>query len=74
MLDVGSGSGYLTVCFARAIQQKDASKNGQNSVVVGIEHQPTLVKLSNRNIRADDSSLIESGKIILIGKHMFLFS
>lgn len=57
VLDVGSGSGYLTACFSRMIG------DGQ---VVGVEHQPSLVKLGLENIRRDDRSLIESGKIRII--------
>lgn len=58
VLDVGSGSGYLTACFARHI--------GSDGVVVGVEHQPQLVKLGTENIRKDDPSLLDSGRIKLI--------
>lgn len=68
VLDVGSGSGYLTACFARAIQQKAATGTSANGIVVGIEHQPALVKLGKKNISADAPRLLESGSIILIGK------
>lgn len=54
VLDVGSGSGYLTACFARMIG------DGQ---VIGVEHQPALAKLGVANIRKDDASLIESGRV-----------
>lgn len=65
MLDVGSGSGYLTACFSRAI----TSKVGENdALVVGIEHQPELVKRGIDNISSDDPSLIESGKVLIVGK------
>lgn len=64
VLDVGSGSGYLTACFARAVRQKDGSADG---VVVGIEHQPQLVKLALENIKSDDPTIIESGQVMIIG-------
>jgi len=43
-LDVGSGSGYLTVCFAKMMKNPDA-------VSYGIEHMDALVKLSIDNVR-----------------------
>jgi len=43
-LDVGSGSGYLTVCFAKMMQTPGA-------VAYGIEHIPELVTTSLENIR-----------------------
>ena len=42
-LDVGSGSGYLTLAFAKLMEQPDA-------VAYGIEHIPGLVKDSITNI------------------------
>lgn len=62
VLDVGSGSGYLTACFARYIHQKE----GATGFVVGIEHHPQLVELGRTNIKADDESLIDTGKVILV--------
>lgn len=56
VLDVGSGSGYLTACFARAV--------GPTGLVVGVEHQPALVKLGRDNITKDDPSLLEHIKLI----------
>lgn len=64
VLDVGSGSGYLTACFARAVTRKNGSGAG---LVVGIENQPPLVKLGIKNVMADDPSLIESGQVVIIG-------
>lgn len=65
VLDVGSGSGYLTACFARAVTRKNGSGAG---LVVGIENQPPLVKLGIKNVMTDDPSLIESGQVVIIGK------
>ncbi|KAG4066928.1 hypothetical protein HA402_007676 [Bradysia odoriphaga] len=63
VLDVGSGSGYLTACFARAIPLKAGTNN---ALVVGIEHQPELVKMGIDNISKDDCSLLESGKVLIV--------
>lgn len=57
VLDVGSGSGYLTACFARHIG---------NGTVIGVEHQPQLVALGIENIRKDDASLLDTGLIKII--------
>ncbi|XP_059617241.1 protein-L-isoaspartate(D-aspartate) O-methyltransferase [Phlebotomus argentipes] len=63
VLDVGSGSGYLTACFARYLKAQADLGSG---LVVGIEHQPKLVELSLKNIRSDDASLLESGVIKIV--------
>lgn len=69
VLDVGAGSGYLTACFARAVQQSEGDNGGgAGGIVVGIEHQPELVKLAGDNIRKDDATLLDSGLIVLIGE------
>lgn len=71
-LDIGSGSGYLTVCFAKMMNQPGA-------VAYGIEHIPELVEASKRNIekyinrmsfiniaRSDDKDLLNSGKVVIV--------
>lgn len=63
MLDVGSGSGYLTACFFRFIKAKG---NHPNTRVVGIEHQASLVNLSKTNLNADDPSMLQSGIMQII--------
>ena len=45
VLDVGSGTGYLTALFATFV--------GPTGVVIGIDHIPELVANSERNFRAD---------------------
>lgn len=67
VLDVGSGSGYLTACFYRYIQQ-----NGDNpsTMIVGIEHQGSLVKKSIENLNNDDPLMLSSGKIMIIGRYI----
>jgi protein-L-isoaspartate(D-aspartate) O-methyltransferase len=64
ILDVGSGSGYLSSCFARYL----LAKFGQSAsgYVIGIEHVPNLVDISVKNIRNDDPSLLDSKKIIIV--------
>ncbi|XP_038584302.1 l-isoaspartyl protein carboxyl methyltransferase, like isoform X3 [Micropterus salmoides] len=57
-LDVGSGSGYLTACFARM--------TGPSGRVVGIEHIDELVQMSIKNVQADDPELLTSGRIKLL--------
>lgn len=61
---MGSGSGYLTACFYRYIQ---AQGENNNTIVVGIEHQPELVKLSKRNLNNDDPQMLKSGKLLIVG-------
>lgn len=63
MLDVGSGSGYLTACFYRYIKAKG---NNPNTRVVGIEHQSSLVALSKANLNADDSNMLDSGVMHIV--------
>ncbi|XP_030070858.1 protein-L-isoaspartate(D-aspartate) O-methyltransferase isoform X1 [Microcaecilia unicolor] len=57
-LDVGSGSGYLTVCFARMV--------GPTGKVVGVEHIEELVRESIRNVQQDDPTLLTSGRLKLL--------
>ena len=54
ILDVGSGSGYLTSCLARMTQNGNA---------YGIEHIDELVQFSIANTNNDDIDLIKSGKV-----------
>ncbi|KAM3870998.1 l-isoaspartyl protein carboxyl methyltransferase, like [Diretmus argenteus] len=57
-LDVGSGSGYLTACFARMV--------GPSGKVVGIEHIDELVRMSVKNVQSDNPELLSSGRIKLL--------
>ncbi|KAM4662726.1 protein-L-isoaspartate(D-aspartate) O-methyltransferase-like [Discoglossus pictus] len=54
-LDVGSGSGYLTACFARMV--------GLTGKVVGIEHIDHLIQDAIQNVQHDDPTLLSSGRI-----------
>ncbi|NXA11603.1 PIMT methyltransferase, partial [Sapayoa aenigma] len=57
-LDVGSGSGYLTACFARMM--------GPTGKAVGVEHIQELVHESIRNVQEDDPTLLSSGRVKLV--------
>jgi len=57
-LDVGSGSGYLTACFAHMV--------GPTGKVVGIDHIQNLVDWSENNLRKNHGNLIDSGQIKLV--------
>jgi len=58
-LDVGSGSGYLTVCMAIMV--------GQSGRVVGIDHIDQLVDSSVENIQKDGKGdLLESGQLKMV--------
>jgi protein-L-isoaspartate(D-aspartate) O-methyltransferase len=55
ILDVGSGSGYLTACLAKLL--------GPNGKVIGIDHINELVELSERNVRKHNADLLDNGQI-----------
>ncbi|NXK95185.1 PIMT methyltransferase, partial [Formicarius rufipectus] len=57
-LDVGSGSGYLTACFARM--------TGPTGKAVGVEHIKELLHESIQNIQDDDPTLLSSGRVKLV--------
>ncbi|XP_043707205.1 protein-L-isoaspartate O-methyltransferase 1-like [Telopea speciosissima] len=55
-LDVGSGTGYLTACFAMMI--------GPQGRAVGVEHIPELVATSIKNIqKSQAASLLKGGSL-----------
>ena len=58
VLDVGSGSGYLTVALSKMMDD--------NGLVVGIEHMEDLYIFGKKNIMKSHSNLIEEGKIKLV--------
>lgn len=57
-LDVGSGSGYLTVCMALMV--------GETGMVVGIDHIPELVDFAHSNVQRDKPTLLESNRLKLV--------
>lgn len=64
VLDVGSGSGYLTACIGVML--------GDDGLAVGIDHIPELQQLAEKNIKNDKPDLLESGRVKLIGLY-YLF-
>lgn len=60
VLDIGSGSGYLTACMAHMV--------GSRGVVFGVDHIKQLVKLSEENIKRDCEDFLASGRVKLIGR------
>lgn len=58
VLDVGSGSGYLTVAFSKMMND--------SGIVVGIEHIDKLYNIGAKNISKHHQKLIDEKKIILI--------
>ena len=60
ILDVGSGSGYLTVALSKMIDD--------TGVVVGIEHIDALYEKSKENISKHHSDLLKKEKLILLNE------
>lgn len=57
-LDVGSGTGYLTACFALMM--------GPEGLAVGVEHIPELVASSIKNIKKSAAApLLENGALLV---------
>lgn len=59
-LDVGSGSGYLTMCMAIMV--------GNSGKVVGIEHIPELVNFAKGNIEKNMPDMLQNGRVKFVGK------
>ena len=60
ILDIGSGSGYLTVALSKM--------TNDTGTVVGIEHIPELYEFGIKNVRKHHANLIDSGKIIFVNE------
>ena len=58
VLDVGFGSGYLTVALSKMIKD--------SGVVVGVEHIPQLYEFGKKNISKHHKNLLDEKKIVLI--------
>jgi len=58
-LDVGSGSGYLTLAFAKMMLNSGA-------VSYGVEHIPELVERSILNIKKHHKNFLEDGKVVVM--------
>ena len=57
ILDVGSGSGFLTVALSKM--------TNDSGTVVGIDHISQLYNFGRQNIRKNHSKLIRDGKVVL---------
>jgi len=56
VLDIGSGSGYLTACIAHMLSANgitDSSSSSKPSVVVALEHSSVLLEQSQTNMTRD---------------------
>ena len=60
ILDIESGSGFLTVALSKM--------TNDTGTVVGIEHIPELYDFGLQNIKKHHSQLIQDGKIILLNR------
>lgn len=69
-LDVGSGSGYLTVCMAI----KTNVMENKDSFVLGIERIKELVDFSLENIKVDKPELLELNNFKIIHKNIYQLS
>ena len=57
-MDVGSGSGYLTACFAHML--------GETGQVIGIDHIQQLVDWSQSNVQKNHADLLTSQRVKLV--------
>ncbi|KAI9373211.1 protein-L-isoaspartate O-methyltransferase [Aspergillus egyptiacus] len=67
VLDIGSGSGYLTHVIAKLVVDPSAS-DGTEGQVIGVDHIQELVDLANNNMRKseDGKRLLESERVKFI--------
>ena len=58
ILDVGSGSGFLTVALSKM--------TNDNGTIVGIEHIPQLYDFGIANVKKNHGNLLENGNVIFV--------
>ncbi|KAF9165725.1 hypothetical protein DFQ26_009484 [Actinomortierella ambigua] len=66
VLDVGSGSGYLTTCIAHIVGPEGRVVGGKwRPFKYGnrLDHIPELVEKAKENVRADNAALLDSGRV-----------
>lgn len=65
ILDIGSGSGYLTHVLAELAMNDPHAKQPRDVLVVGVEHIPQLRDLAEANMRKSERGreLLASGKV-----------
>jgi len=68
VLDIGSGSGYLTHVFANLITDSSSPPSDSDGHVIGIDHIQELTDLARNNMQksADGRKFLESGKVQFI--------
>lgn len=65
ILDIGSGSGYLTACLAYLA--------GPTGRVYGVEHVMELAEASIKNIDKGNSELLDQGRVQFVGELSDIF-
>ncbi|GAB1196103.1 hypothetical protein APSETT444_005369 [Aspergillus pseudonomiae] len=67
VLDIGSGSGYLTHVLANLVTDPSVPDD-LNGHVIGIDHIPELVDLADKNMHKSDQGrkLLDTGKVKFI--------
>src|SRR5687767_5301834 len=68
VLDIGSGSGYLTHVFANLVTESPSDPSSEPGHVVGIDHIQGLIDLSRNNMNKSEigRKLLETGKVKFI--------
>lgn len=68
MLDIGSGSGYLTHVFANLVTQPPSPGGSSDGQVVGVDHISELVDLARNNMSKSEQGrkFQESGQVKFI--------
>ncbi|KAJ3250994.1 Protein-L-isoaspartate(D-aspartate) O-methyltransferase [Boothiomyces macroporosus] len=51
VLDIGTGSGYLSACLAQMV--------GRSGKVIGVDSVPEIVKLAKENVSREDPTLLD---------------
>ncbi|PYH63926.1 protein-L-isoaspartate O-methyltransferase [Aspergillus vadensis CBS 113365] len=67
VLDIGSGSGYLTHVLANLVVSPSSTSEADGQVI-GVDHIPELVELAQTNMRKskEGSSFLDSGRVKFI--------
>lgn len=68
VLDIGSGSGYLTHVLANLVTEPSSSTGITDGQVIGVDHIPELVDLAHKNMSKSENGrkFLESGKVRFI--------
>jgi protein-L-isoaspartate(D-aspartate) O-methyltransferase len=68
VLDIGSGSGYLTHVFAELVFPTESGEEGKGGRVVGLEHIEALRELGERNMSKSErgKGLLKEGMVAFV--------